>query len=227
MARPSRAKAAGKAATSASAAELRVYLPIADLQPQFAAYLSTPLRARGYPPREGEHSLIVEVAPALAIHRVADLALKAVEELEPGILFTERQFGVLELHSADPALLEAAGAAVLAGLGAAPEDQMRPATLFTDIIEELDDRHAIVLNRTREASMILPGQSLLVYEMAPALFAAVAANEAEKAAPAVTLVDVQMIGASGRVFLAGRSAELALAQARIAETLDAVEGRSG
>ena len=47
--------------------ELRVYLPIYDLQPQFAAWLSTPLRARGYPPFEGQHSLIIEVAPALAV----------------------------------------------------------------------------------------------------------------------------------------------------------------
>lgn len=31
--------------------------------------------------------------------------------------------------------------------------------------------------------MMLPEQSLLVYEMTPALFAAVAANEAERAAP--------------------------------------------
>ncbi len=207
-------------------AELRVYLPIADLQPQFAAYLSTPMRARGYPPREGENSLIVEVAPALAIHRVVDLALKAVGDLEPGILFTERQFGVLELHSPDPETLEDAGEAVLAGIDAKASDQMRPETLFTDIIEKLADRHAIILNRTREASMILPGQSLLVYEMAPALFAAVAANEAEKAAPDLTLVDVQMIGASGRVFLAGKTADLRVAQQRIAETLEAVEGRS-
>lgn len=207
--------------------ELRVYLPIDDLQPQFAAYLATPMRARGYPPLEGDHSLIIEVAPALAIHRVVDLALKAVEELDPGILFTERQFGVLELHSADPAMVAAAGKAVLQGIGAAPADQMAPATLYTDIIEDLDDRHAIVLNRTREASMILPGQSLLVYEMAPALFAAVAANEAEKAAPGMTLVDVQMIGASGRLFMAGETAELKLAQKRIADTLKAVKGRKG
>ena len=213
------------AATTAAA--LRVYLPIEDLQPQFAAYLSTPLRARGYPPQEGEHSLIVEVAPALAIHRVADLALKAGGDLEPGILFTERQFGVLELHSANKAELQAAGDAVLAGIGAKAGDQLRPATLFTDIIEDLTDRHAIILNRTREASMILPGQSLLVYEMAPALFAAVAANEAEKAAEEITLVDVQTIGASGRVFLAGKPNALAKAQARIATTLEAVEGRSG
>ena len=46
--------------------ELRVYLRIENLAPQFAAYLSTPVRARGYPPMEGDESLIVEVAPALS-----------------------------------------------------------------------------------------------------------------------------------------------------------------
>ena len=97
--------------------ELRVYLPIEDLQPQFAAYLATPMRARGYPPFEGDNSLIVEVAPALAIHRIADLALQAEPELEPGILFTERQFGVLEIHARDKTKLEAAGKAILKGIG--------------------------------------------------------------------------------------------------------------
>jgi len=76
------------------ATEFRVYLSILDLQPQVAAYLATPVRARGYPPVAGDHSLIIEVAPALAIHRIADLALKSVPELGAGILFVERQFGV-------------------------------------------------------------------------------------------------------------------------------------
>ena len=76
-----------------NAAELRVYLLVRDLQPQFAAYLGTPTRARGYPPFAGQHALIVEVAPALAIERVTDLALRAVPAVEPGILFVERQFG--------------------------------------------------------------------------------------------------------------------------------------
>ncbi len=205
--------------------ELRVYLLVEDLQPQFAAYMSTPMRARGYPPFEGETSLIVEVAPALAIHRMCDLALKAVPELEPGLLFTERQFGVLELHGKDRTLLERAGEAILKGLGANADHHLKPKTLFSDIIEDLADQHAIILNRTREASMILSGQSLLVYEMAPALFAAVAANEAEKAAPSLTLVDVQMIGASGRVFLAGEAEDLKRARQRIDEVLAAVEGR--
>jgi hypothetical protein len=205
--------------------ELRVYLPIAPLQPQFAAYLSSPTRARGYPPVEGDHSLIIEVAPALAIHRIVDLALRAAPDLEPGILYVERQFGVLELHSRDAGEVGTAGAAVLSGIGAGAADQLKPATLFSDIIEEVRDQHAIILNRSREASMILPGQSLLVYEMAPALFAAVAANEAEKAAPSAVLVDVQMIGASGRVFMAGEQEDLVRAKARIAETLSGIKGR--
>jgi len=74
---------------------LRVYLRIDRLQRQFAAYMATPVRARGYIPLEGMHALIVEIAPALAIHRVIDLALKSVPEVEPGLLFVERQFGIL------------------------------------------------------------------------------------------------------------------------------------
>ncbi len=205
--------------------ELRVYLLIEDLQPQFAAYMSTPTRGVGYPPFKGEHSLIIEVAPALAIHRVIDLALKAAPDMEPGILYTERQFGLLELHSDDIDLLKSAGEAILAGIGAKPEDQLAPSTLYTDIIENISDQHAILLDRMRNASMLLPGSSLLVYEMSPALFAAVAANEAEKAAPEITVVDIQMIGASGRIFLSGATGELNLAQIRIRETLNQIVGR--
>ena len=84
------------------APELRVYLLVRDLQRQFAAYMATPTRARGYPPFEGNHALIVEVAPGLAIERVTDLALRAVPSVEPGILFVERQFGVLEIHGTRP-----------------------------------------------------------------------------------------------------------------------------
>lgn len=73
--------------------------------------------------------------------------------------------------------------------------------------------------------MLLPGQSLLVYELEPALFASVAANEAEKAAPGITLIDVQMIGASGRLFLSGSRAECERARNRIDEVLGAVVGR--
>lgn len=205
--------------------ELRVYLPIYDLQPQFAAYLSTPLRARGYPPFKGQHSLIIEVAPALAIHRISDLALKAAPDMEPGILFTERQFGLLELHSSDRQELDAAGKAILKGIGAKEDDQLAPNVLFDDIIEDLSDQHAIILNRSRSASMLVPGESLLLSEVTPALFACVAANEAERAAPDAVLNDVQMMGVSGRIFMSGTVAGLEIARTAINTALASVQGR--
>jgi hypothetical protein len=213
------------AAAVRSHVDLRVYLPIHDLQPQFAAYLGTPTRARGYPPYAGQHALIVEVAPGLAIERVIDLALKAVPEVDPGILFVERQFGVLEVHAADPEDVARAGEAILAGIGAAAGDQLRPQVLYRDVIEDLSDQHAIIVNRTRQASMVLPGQTLLVCEMTPALFAAVAANEAERVAPDLTLVDVSMIGAAGRLYLAGETASIARAMTAIDDVLGSIEGR--
>mgnify|MGYP006981489566 FL=1 len=205
--------------------ELRVYLQIESLARQFAAYMSTPMRARGYPPMQGEHSLIVEVAPALAIHRICDLALKQAPDLEPGLLYVERQYGLLELHAQDLDALNRTGEAILKGIGRKAADQLKPHTLFADIIENVADQHAIILNRTREASMLLPGQSLLLYELEPALFATVAANEAEKAAPGITLVDLQMIGATGRVFMAGTRRDCEIARNRIDEVLGAIDGR--
>ena len=205
--------------------ELRVYLLVEDLQPQFAAYLATPTRARGYPPFAGQHSLIVEVAPGLAIERVTDLALRAEPAIEPGILFVERQFGVLEVHGSRLADVMRAGDAILGGLGAEPSDQLRPRVLFHDVIEDVTDQHAVIINRNREASMLIPGDTLLVYEMTPALFAAVAANEAEKAAPGITLVDVSMIGAAGRVYIAGSTDDVGVAREAITRALAAVVGR--
>src|SRR6476659_4523408 len=208
-----------------AAGELRVYLPIPELGRQFAAYLGTPLRARGYPPIEGDHALIVEVAPGLAIERIIDLALKEVPEVEPGIHFVERQFGVLEVHAADPALVDKAGEAILAGIGAKPEDALRPQLNYVDVIEEVTDQHAVIVNRNREASMLLPGQTLLVVEVTPALFAAVAANAAERVAPELTLVTVSMIGVAGRVYLAGATADIVRARDEIARVLREVAGR--
>jgi hypothetical protein len=209
----------------AGAVELRVYLPIPDLGRQFAAYLGSPLRARGYPPMEGDHALIVEVAPGLAIERVIDLALKSVPDVEPGIHFVERQFGVLEVHSPDAEQTERAGEAILSGIGARAEDTLRPHVLYVDMIEDVTDQHAVIVNRNREASMLLPGQTLLVVEVTPALFAAVAANAAERVAPDLTLVTVSMIGAAGRVYLAGTTPDIVRAREEITRVLESVTGR--
>jgi hypothetical protein len=207
--------------------DLRVFLTLESLQPQFAAYLGTPTRARGYPPYAGQHALIIEVAPGLMIERVIDLALKADPDLEPGILFVERQFGILEIHGSDKEKLLLAGNAMLKGLGLNAGEQLKPRILYTDIIEDVADQHAVIINRNRQASMILPGETLLICEMVPALYAAIAANEAEEAAPGLTLVDVQMIGAAGRLYMAGSTENVQRGLARIEQVLASIEGRDG
>jgi hypothetical protein len=163
----------------------------------------------------------VEVAPALAIERITDLALKAVPSVEPGLLYVERQFGILEVHGYDLEDVRRAGEAILDGIGAQASDQLKPSVLFVDVIEDIGDQHAIILNRTRQASMVMPGETLLVCEMTPALFA----NEAERAAPENTLGDVQMIGAAGRVYISGSSENVARARDAISDALQAIEGR--
>ena len=59
----------------------------------------------------------------------------------------------------------------------------------------------------------------------PALFAALAANEAERTAPGVTLVDVSMIGVAGRLYLSGPSDQVTAARDAIMAVLGGVEGR--
>jgi hypothetical protein len=207
--------------------ELRVHLLLESLQPQFAAYLGTPTRARGYPPFAGQHALIIEVAPGLMIERVIDLALKADPDLEPGILFVERQFGILEIHGSDPSRIERADQAILAGLGLRSDDQLVPKILYTDVIEDIADQHAVIINRNRQASMVLPGETLLIVEMVPALYAAIAANAAERVVPKLTLVDVQMIGAAGRLYMSGTTADVKLGLAEIVRVLASIKGRDG
>jgi hypothetical protein len=207
------------------AAELRVCLTLTDLQPQFASWMSSPVGARGYVAMQGMHALLVEIAPGLAIQRIVDRALKQEPGLEPGILAVERQFGVLELHGRDEAALERARAAILDGLGSKASEQLRPQLLYSDIIEDITDQHAVLINRTRQANMVLPGQSLLLMEVAPALYGAYMGNEAEKAAPDLSLIECSMIGASGRLYLAGPMASLRKAQARVEQRLAEIEGR--
>ena len=155
----------------------------------------------------------------------AGLVTGSVPGVEPGILYVERQFGVLEVHSRDLADVERAGEAILAGTGTSGADQLRPRVLYHDVIEDITDQHAVLVNRNRQASMVLPGQTLLVCEMTPALFATVAANEAETAAPDITLVDVQMIGAAGRIYLSGSTEDVTVARDTITEVLESIEGR--
>ena len=63
--------------------------------------------------------------------------------------------------------------------------------------------------------MILPGESLYILEVQPASYAILATNEAEKATN-IKVVDYRMIGATGRVYLSGKEANVRAA-AEVAE----------
>ncbi len=185
-------------------AELRSFIFIDQLQPQTLCYMATWMR--GTLPRSNMAAQIVEVAPGLDIEALTDVALKHAE-VGGGILVVERLFGYLEFHSRSTAAVKASAAAVLDALGARREDARRPEVLASRVLTRIDDQHAFLINRNKLGSMVIGGESLFVLEMQPASYAIIAANEAEKAA-SIKVVDYRMIGANGRLYLAGDEAEI-------------------
>src|SRR5207247_10841263 len=109
-------------------------------------------------------------------------------------------------------------------LGVAPEERIQPRILSEQTITGIEGHHAQLINRMRHGDMINQGQTLYTLEVHPAAYAAIAANEAEKAAE-VHLLEVITFGAVGRLWLGGQEAEIAEAQAAIQKTLAAIDGR--
>ena len=101
--------------------ELRSYVYLDRLQPQFAAFLGTNMR--GYLPVVGMASMLIEIAPGVLINQVADAALKAAD-VRPGLMVVERHFGVLEFHSKAQADVQYSGNAALKVLGPPIEERI-------------------------------------------------------------------------------------------------------
>ena len=198
-------------------AELRASIFIDQLQPQTMCAMASWIR--GALPRSNMAAQVIEVAPGLDIEPLTDTALKHTN-VEAGILVVERQFGYLEFHSRSTAEVKAAAEAVLEALGTSQDAARRPEVLASRIMTRIDAEHAFLINRNKQGSMILGGQTLFVLEMQPASYAILATNEAEKAAN-ITVVDYRMIGATGRVYLAGAEAEIANARDAALDALGA------
>ena len=107
-------------------AELRAFVYLDRIQPQFTAYLGANMR--GCLPVVGMAATIVEIAPGIAINQVADAALKAAF-VQPGLMVVERSFGVLEFHSKTQADVKHAGEAALQSLGTTLEQRVKPKIL--------------------------------------------------------------------------------------------------
>lgn len=200
--------------------ELRSYVFLDSLQPQHAAYMGTV--ALGFLPLPGDTSLWVEISPGIEINRITDIAVKSTA-VTPGVQVVERLYGLLEVHSSRQSETRAAGRAILDALGVREKDCLKPRIISSQIIRNLDPHHSQMINRTRRGQMILAGQTLYVLEVQPAAYAALAANEAEKAA-LINILDVSAVGSFGRLYLGGQERDI-LAGSRAA--IAAIENVSG
>jgi len=201
--------------------ELRTYTFIDSLQPQLAGFLQTV--APGFQPLERQASLFVEIAPGIAINRLTDVALKRTS-CRPGMQIVERAFGLLELHDDDRGEVHEAGAAILEAMEVTESDRLRPKIVSEQVIRSIEPYHEMLVNRMRHGDMIREGETLYLLETWPAAYAAIAANEAEKASP-IRLLEVRTFGAFGRLYLGGGEAEIDEAAKAIAQCFEGIDGR--
>lgn len=201
--------------------ELRGSLVIDEMQPQFAA--SVAASSDGYFPVAGETAYWLEVRPGIVINRLMDVALKSCE-VRPGALITERSYGTLEVHGPDQGQVREAGRRILAAAGLAEEDGLAPHVLTDEVIRQIDDHQAMLINRTRSGMLVLGRDTLYTLEVNPAVWVLLAANEAEKASP-IRLVGLGSNGAVGRLRLAGTDAEVDAAVEAVHRALAGVGGR--
>jgi hypothetical protein len=202
--------------------DLRAYVFLDSLQPQFASFLATV--AQGYLPKSNQASLFVEIAPGIAINRVTDIALKSTN-VTPGMQIVERHFGMLEVHSDSQADVRAAGIAILEALDLTEDQRHKPRVISSQVIRHVDDYQTQLINRTRHGNMILPGQTLYVMECQPAAYAALAANEAEKAAN-INVLEVRTFGSFGRLYLGGEEEDIDVGHRAAVQAIEAVTGRA-
>ncbi len=201
--------------------ELRSYVFLDNLQPQHAAYLGT--IALGFLPLPGDTSLWVEISPGIEINRITDIALKSTG-VRPGVQIVERLYGLLEVHSSRQSDTQEAGRAILQALGVRKEECLKPRVISSQIIRNLDPHHTQLINRTRRGQMILAGQTLYVLEVQPAAYAALAANEAEKAA-LINILDVLAVGSFGRLYLGGQEQDILAGSRAALAAIENVNGR--
>jgi len=202
---------------------LRCYCFIDRMQAQYSAFVGTV--TQGDLPVEGMASLYVEMAPGNEVFRVVDIAVKATEA-KPGAQIVEREFGMFEVHSLDQAAVKEAGRVVLERLGLKEEDRIKPQVVSTQVITHVDSYQAQLLNRFRKGSILVPGETLLVLECAPAAYINYACNEAEKR-DSIKIIHVSSVGRFGRMWLSGSESEINTAKNAAISALKELDGVVG
>jgi hypothetical protein len=207
----------------ADAFSLRCYCFLDRMQAQYAAFVGT--ITQGDLPVEGMAALYVEMSPGNEVFRIVDIAVKATEA-RPGAQIVEREFGMFEVHSMNQAAVIEAGRVVLDRLEMKVEQRIRPQIASIQVITRVDPYQAQLLNRFRRGSMLVPGETMLVLECAPAAYINYACNEAEKKAN-IKLVHVSSVGRFGRMWLSGTESEIITARNAAVQALESLEGIEG
>jgi ethanolamine utilization microcompartment shell protein EutS len=201
--------------------DLRAYLFLDKLQPQYAAFLGTV--AKGFLPIAGMASLYVEISPGIEINRITDIALKSTN-VTPGMQIVERLYGMLEIHSMSQADVRQAGRAILEALDLKEEERWKPKIYSKQVIRRIDDHQTQLINRMRHGNMIVPGETMFVLEVQPAAYAALAANEAEKAAN-INILEVRTFGSFGRVYLGGEERDIEVGWRAAVKSIEELTGK--
>ena len=202
--------------------ELRSYVYLDSLQAQHAAYMGTV--ASGFLPLPGDTSLWIEISPGIEINRIMDVALKSAV-VRPAVQFVERLYGLMEVHASSQADVQAASRAILNALGVQRQDCLRPNVVSSQVIRNIDAHQAQLINRMARGQMLLAGQALYVMEVQPAAYAALAANEAEKAA-FINILEIQAVGAFGRLYLGGEEQDIMAAMRAVVSSMENTPGRA-
>jgi len=130
---------------------------------------------------------------------------------------------MFEIHSLNQAAVIEAGDMVLNRLGLNVTDRMKPQIASTQVITNVDSYQAQLLNRFRRGSMLVPGETMLVMEVAPAAYINYACNEAEKKA-SIKIIHVSSVGRFGRMWLSGTEADIITARDAAVRALEGLEG---
>ena len=201
--------------------QLRCYCLLDRMQAQYAAFVGT--ITQGDLPVEGMASLYIEMSPGNEAFRMVDIAVKATEA-KPGAQIVEREFGMFEVHSLNQAAVIESGRVVLDRLGLKEEDRVRPKIISVQVITRIDPYQAQLLNRFRKGSMLVPGETMLVLECAPAAYINYACNEAEKKA-SIKIIHVSSVGRFGRMWLSGTESEIVSAKNAAIQALESLHGK--
>jgi len=199
---------------------LRCYTYLDRMQPQYAAFVGT--ITQGDLPTEGMAALYVEVSPGNEVFRLVDIAVKSTEA-KPGAQIVEREFGMFEVHSPSQAEVLEAGRIVLDRLNLKVEERIKPIIASTQVITNIDPYQSQLINRFRRGSLLVPGETMLVLECAPAAYINFAVNEAEKGA-SIKVIHFSSVGRFGRMWLSGSEAEILQARNAAVTAIESIQG---